>query len=73
MNKCSAQYIEHELVVVVVYDRYYFRPCMDAQPKILQCAMYFMLHRSSMCAATLLVFPTHGDALPDAVTTQMTM
>ena len=72
MNKCNAQYFEHEFVVDV-YDSYDCQPCMDAQPKILQDAMYCMLHRPSTCAATLLVFRNHGGALPDAMTTHMTM
>ena len=72
MNKYSAQYIDHEFVVGV-YDISVCQPCTVAQPKILQYAMYYMLHRSSTCAATLLVFSKHGDALPDAMTTQMTM
>ena len=68
----NAQYIEHEFVVGV-YDISDCPPCKDAQPKTLQYAMYYMLHRSSTWAATLLVFSKHGDALPDAMTTQMTM
>ena len=72
MNKYNAQYIEHEFVVGV-YDISDCQPCTDAQPKILEHAMYYRLHRSSTCAAILLVFSNYGDALPDAIATQMTM